>query len=48
MQLAGPGLDRPRAAAEKVKLRLREYADVYEVTDSFRADKEKCSASRPP
>ena len=37
VQLGGPNLDRLRAAAEDVKQRLREYAGVYEVTDSFRA-----------
>ena len=41
VQLAGPDLDRLRAAAEEVKERLREYAGVYEVTDSFRAGKEE-------
>ena len=41
VQLAGPDLDRLRAAAEDVKQRLREYAGVYEVTDSFRAGKEE-------
>ena len=41
VQLAGPDLDRLRAAADDVKRRLREYAGVYEVTDSFRAGKEE-------
>ena len=41
VQLAGADLGRLRAAAEDVKRRLREYAGVYEVTDSFRAGKEE-------
>ena len=41
VQLAGPDLVRLRAAADEVKRRLREYAGVYEVTDSFRAGKEE-------
>ena len=39
VQLAGPDLDRLRAAAEDVKRRLAEYAGVYEISDSFRAGK---------
>ncbi len=39
VQLAGPDLDRLRAAAEEVKRRLAEYAGVYEISDSFRAGK---------
>ena len=48
VQLAGPDLDRLRAAAEDVKQRLREYAGVYEVTDSFRAGKEEMKLGIKP
>ena len=41
MQLAGPDLDRLQAAADEVKGRLREYAGVYEATDTFRAGTEE-------
>ena len=48
VQLAGPDLDRLRAAAEDVKERLRGYAGVYEVTDSFRAGKEEMKLGIKP
>ena len=48
VQLAGPDLDRLRAAAEDVKQRLREYAGVYEVTDTFRAGKEEMKLGIKP
>ena len=48
VQLAGADLDRLRAAAEDVKRRLREYAGVYEVTDSFRAGKEEMKLGIKP
>ncbi len=48
VQLAGPDLDRLRAAAEEVKGRLAEYAGVYEVTDSFRAGKEEMKLGIKP
>ena len=48
VQLAGPDLGRLRAAAEDVKRRLREYAGVYEVTDSFRAGKEEMKLGIKP
>ena len=48
VQLAGPDLNRLRAAAEDVKRRLREYAGVYEVTDSFRAGKEEMKLGIKP
>ncbi len=41
VQLTGSDLDRLQAAAEILKARLREYAGVYEITDSFRAGKEE-------
>ena len=48
VQLAGPDLGRLRAAADEVKRRLREYAGVYEVTDSFRAGKEEMKLGIKP
>ena len=48
VQLAGADLGRLRAAAEEVKRRLREYAGVYEVTDSFRAGKEEMKLGIKP
>ena len=39
VQLVGSDLDRLRAAAEEVQRRLAAYAGVYEISDSFRADK---------
>ena len=48
VQLAGPDLDRLRIAAEEVKQRLREYAGVYEVSDSFRAGKEEMKLGIKP
>ncbi len=48
VQLAGPDLDLLRAAAEDVKQRLREYAGVYEVSDSFRAGKEEMQLGIKP
>ena len=48
VQLAGPDLDLLRAAAEDVKQRLRGYAGVYEVSDSFRAGKEEMQLGIKP
>ena len=48
VQLAGPDLDRLQAAGEEVKERLREYAGVYEVADSFRAGKEEMKLGIKP
>ena len=48
VQLAGPDLDVLRAAAEEVKQRLRGYAGVYEVTDSFRAGKQEMKLGIKP
>ena len=48
VQLAGPDLNQLRAAAEEVKRRLRTYAGVYEVTDSFRAGKEEMKLGIKP
>ena len=39
VQLAGPDIERLRAAADEVKRRLTAYAGVYEISDSFRAGK---------
>ena len=48
VQLADADLGRLRAAADEVKRRLREYAGVYEVTDSFRAGKEEMKLGTKP
>ena len=48
VQLAGPDLDRLRAASEEVKRRLLEYAGVYEVSDSFRPGKEEMKLGIKP
>ena len=48
VQLAGPDIDRLRAAAEEVKVRLAEYAGVYEISDSFRAGKEEMQLGIKP
>ena len=48
VQLAGPDLGRLQAAGEDVQRRLREYAGVYEVTDSFRAGKEEMKLGIKP
>ena len=48
VQLAGPDVERLRAAAEAVKSRLAEYAGVYEISDSFRAGKEEMQLGIKP
>ena len=48
VQLAGPDVERLRAAAEAVKRRLAEYAGVYEISDSFRAGKEEMQLGIKP
>ena len=48
VQLAGADIGRLRAAADEVKQRLREYAGVYEVSDSFRAGKEEMKLGIKP
>ena len=48
VQLAGPDIDRLRAAADEVKARLAEYAGVYEISDSFRAGKEEMQLGIKP
>ena len=48
VQLAGPDVGVLRAAAEEVKQRLRGYAGVYEVTDSFRAGKQEMKLGIKP
>ena len=41
VQLAGADLDGLRAAADAVKVRLAEYAGLYDISDSFRAGKQE-------
>ena len=41
VQLTGADLERLRAAAEAIKSRLRSYAGVYAIADSFRTGKEE-------
>ena len=48
VQLAGPNTDDLRAAADDVKLRLGEYAGVFEISDSFRAGKEEVKLGITP
>ena len=48
VQLAGPDIERLRAAAEEVKARLAAYAGVYEISDSFRAGKEEMQLGIKP
>ena len=48
VQLAGPDLDRLRAAADDLKARLAEYAGLYEISDSFRAGKEEMQLGIKP
>ncbi len=48
VQLAGPDLNRLRAAAEEVKARLAEYAGVHGISDSFRAGKEEMQLGIKP
>ena len=48
MQLAGRDLDRLRDAAEAVKRRLREYAGVHEIADSFNAGKPEVTLGIKP
>ena len=48
VQLAGPDIERLRAAADEVKLRLAAYAGVYDISDSFRAGKEEMKLGIKP
>ena len=48
VQLAGPDIDRLRAAADELKVRLAEYAGLYEISDSFRAGKEEMQLGIKP
>ena len=48
VQLAGPDLDRLRAVAEELKQRLREYAGVYDVSDTLRTGKEEVKLGIKP
>ncbi len=41
VQFSGPDLDQLQEAAHKVKLKLNEYAGVYDIADSFRAGKQE-------
>ena len=41
VQLSGSDLDGLRAAADAVKVRLTEYAGLYDISDSFRAGKQE-------
>ncbi len=43
IQLAGSDIESLRLAAEKLKNALRQYAGVYDITDSFRAGKQQLS-----
>ena len=45
LRLAGPDIDRLRAAAYAVKALLTEYAGVYEISDSFSAARKRCSSA---
>ena len=48
VQLAGRDVDRLRAAAQAVKVRLAQYAGVYAIADSFRAGKKEMQLSIRP
>ena len=48
VQLAGPDIERLRAAAGAVKARLAAYAGVYGISDSFRAGKEEMQLGIKP
>ena len=48
VQLAGPDIDRLRAAADELKARMAEYAGVHEITDSFRPGKEEMRLAIKP
>ena len=48
VQLAGRDVDRLRAAAQAVKVRLAQYAGVYAIADSFRAGKKEIQLSIRP
>ena len=41
LQLSGPDLEQLRAAADRIKAKLRTYSGVYAVTDSLRTGKEE-------
>ena len=48
VQFAGADLDELRAAADEVKARLRNYAGVYEISDSFREGKQEMKLGIKP
>jgi multidrug efflux pump subunit AcrB len=48
VQLTGPDLEELRTAADELKLRLGEYAGVYEISDSFREGKQELKLNIKP
>ena len=48
IELTGPDLNELRAAAAELKLRLAEYAGVYEISDSFREGKREMKLQIKP
>ena len=48
VMLVGPDIEVMQAAAERVKQRLRSYAGVYDVTDSFMAGKDEIKLGITP
>ena len=48
VQLSGPDVETLRAASAEIQRRLREYAGVYEVSDSFRAGKAEMTLGIKP
>ena len=48
VMLVGPDIDVMQAAAERVKQRLRSYAGVYDITDSFMAGKDEIKLGITP
>ena len=48
IELTGPELEELRTAATKLKLRLAEYAGVYEISDSFREGKREMKLQIKP
>jgi multidrug efflux pump subunit AcrB len=48
VQLTGPDIDELRAAADELKVRLAEYAGVYEIADSFREGKKEIKLNIKP
>ncbi len=48
VQLTGADIDELRAAADELKVRLAEYAGVYEIADSFREGKKEIKLNIKP